>query len=347
MKYAGIFNELETEYPERKPGSPGFKEVITVLDKTLGALGLKTVLRKIPVFYFDISLSVLIIADLILVSWSYFHPLAGFLIAILLYLLFLKEIIRPTLARVQAVPAENLAVTVPARSKEIQKIILATTIGTDSFFKRPAQLLKRVYLIIIYSLGLDVVVCLGLNHLLQLKLFLLIAFGSILGLIYLKISARCPDPRPGLNNCAVLMELAQILAKDRPFRTTVILLFHASNSLNSGMLKIPEMIDPKLSFNYVVDILNLPDKRNKIVTADGAFLPMKGDPLLAELLTEVAREKNIPIQEIRVDRITAAYPLHFKKIKTITISNPPDQDPETGSGKDLKELLIGLIRKLD
>jgi hypothetical protein len=347
MKLADVFQELEKKYPQRKPGSPGLVSVAKEVGKHISALGLETNPQKIPVFNFHISLLIYIIGSLILISLSFYHPLAGFLTTVLLYLLFLGEMIRPTLALAKAIPAENLIVTIPARSKEIQKIIIETTMGTDSFIEPPSKLPNRIYLTVVYLLGLAGVICLGLNQIFQFKLLLFLAFGFMLGLIYLKLSTHRPNLSPSLNNCAVLIELAQILVKDRPFRTSVTLLFHASNSLNSGILKIPKMLDNRLSFNYVIDILNLPDKRIQIVTADGAFIPMNGDPLLAEFVIEVAHAKNIPVQEIKIDQITAAYPLKFKKINTISIANPLNQNPETDPGKDLRELLMGLIRKLD
>ena len=97
----------------------------------------------------------------------------------------------------------------------------------------------------------------------------------------------------------------------------------------------------------MVDLSELPDKRIDIISADGAFIPMKSDPLLVELLMEVAREKNIPAQEMKTGQITAAYPLKSKKISTVSITNPSHEYIQPDSNKDIRELLMGLIRKLD
>lgn len=347
MKIAKIFQKIKKSFPERRPDSQDYTKIKAALKEQVSAFGLTALTQKIPVYNFHISLLVFIIGGFAIGDLGFFYPLAGFGSGIIFYLLFLYETIRPNLARLKTTSGENLVVTIPARSKEIQKVIVVAALGSDSFIQPPPRNSIRDYLVTIWLLGLANVICLGLNWLLSFKLLLLIAMIPLLGIIYFKLFGHTANQSSRLDNCAVLTELAHILAKDRPFRTSVSLLFTASGSLNSGVLGVLELLNPKLCFSYVIDLMNLPDQRINIVTADGVLVPMPNHPLLVELLMEVARTKNIPVHELKLNRITASYPLKYKKINTVSVTNPVKDDSGTDSRKDLRELIVGLIRKLD
>ena len=364
MKNSDIFTELEKQNPKRNAGSPGLEQVSGAVKEQAAALGINATTQKIPVFNFHISLLVFIVGSLAIIDLGYFLPWAGFGAGLAFFMLLMAEIIRPTFARLKSIPEKNLVLTVEARSKETQRVLVVTDLSTDSFVEPPPKGSTRTYLIAVFLLGLGMVLALGLNCLFTHKFMILVALAMVLGIIYLKIfghSAGTGLETASLSNSAVMMELAQILTKGGLMRTTVKFLFSASYSLNSGVLKVADLLDSRLSFNYVIELINQPDKRINIVTADGIFPTMKNHPLLVELLMEIGREKNIPVQEIKLNRITAATTLKFKelhptpegnalkvkKINTITLTNPLDSYTGEDPQRDLRELIMGLIRKLD
>lgn len=353
MKISDTFLELEKQYPERKVNSPGITQIFNAVKEQATALGIGVSTQKISVFNFHVSLLAYIIGSLAIIGLGFFYPWAGFCAGLIFYILLLTEIIRPLFAKLKTVPSKNLLLTIEARSKETQRVLVVTDLSTDSFIQPPPRLSTRPYMITIFLLGLITVICLGLNSLFTHKFILLIAVAPVLVIIYLKIfghTAEGGSETASLNNGALMMELAQILSKGGPFRTSVKFLFTASGSLNSGVLKVEDLLDSRLSFNYIIELINRPDKRINIVTADGLLLPtVKNNPLLVELFMEVARSKNIPVQEIKLRQVTAANTLKYKKnkINTITLTNPLDNYSGADPQKDLRELIMGLIRKLD
>jgi hypothetical protein len=355
MKISDTFLELERQYPERKANSPGLAQVVNAVKEQATALGISVSTQKISVFNFHVSLLVYIIGSLAIIDLGFFIPWAGFCAGLVFYLLLLTEIIRPVFAKLKTVPEKNLILTVEARSKETQRVLVVTDLSTDSFIQPPPRFSTRIYLYVIFLLGLGTVISLGLNCLFAHKFMLLVAVMMVLGIIYLKIFGHTSElhgktlpETASLSNGAVMVELAQILSKGGPFRTSVKFLFTTAGSLNSGVLKAPDLLDPRLSFNYVIELINRPDKRINVVTADGLLFPtIKNHPLLVELFMEVARAKNIPVQEIKLSQVTAANTMKSKKINTITLTNPLHNYSGSDPNKDLRELIIGLIRKID
>jgi hypothetical protein len=351
MKITDTFLELEKQNPERKLGSAGLEQVMNTVKELAGTLGISVSTQKVPVFNFHISLLVYIIGSLAIIDLGYFLPWAGFCAGLILFGLLLTEIIQPIFARVKAMPGKNLVLTVDARSKETQRVLIVTNVGTDGFVQPPPKASTRTYLIEIFILGFGTVLSLGLNCLFTHGFMLLPAIAMILGIIYLKIFGHSPKSSPknsSLSNASVMIELAQIMSKGSPFRTSVKFLFSASGSLNSGVLKSGDLLDSRLSFNYVIELINHPDKRVNIVTADGLLIPMiKSEPLLVDLFMEVARTKNIPLQEIKLNEVTGANAMKSKKIHAITLTNPLESYAGSDPQKDLRELIMGLIRKID
>lgn len=351
MKIADTFQELEKQYPERKANSEGFTQVFNAVKEQATALGIGVFTQKISIFNFHVSLLVYILGSLVIINLGFFIPWAGFCAGLVFYLLLLTEIIRPIFAKLKTVQGKNLVLTVEARSKETQRVLVVTDLSTDSFVEPPPRLSTRTYLSTIFLLGFGIVIFLGLNCLFTHRFMLLIAVIMVLGIIYLKISGQSSQVSPesgSLGNSAVLMELAQILSKGAPLRTSVKFLFTASGSLNSGVLKIEDLMDSRLGFNYIIELINRPDKRINIVTADGLLLAMvKNHPLLVDLLMEAARTKNIPVQEIKLSQTTAANTIKYKKFNTVTLTNPLNDYSGTDPEKDLRELIMGLIRKID
>ena len=347
MKISDKLQALEQEYPERRPSSPGMVKIMASIQEFTAPLGIDGSTLKTPIYSFYTSLWVYIMGSIILCGIGFWYPAGAFFGGLVFYLLFLREMVRPTLAVLNKTIGEDLILTIPARSKEVQKIFVITSVSNDSFIQPPRKLSTRAYLIIVYSLGLGILILLGSNWLMNLKLSLYLTLVFIIALISLNLLIPRTTASPSLNNCNVMVELAQILNRDRLFRTSVTFLLVSSNSLHSGVINIFKMLKPRREFNYIIDLINLPDKRINVVTADGVIWPIKNHPQMIELAMEAAHQKNIPTQEIKLGQLTATYPLKNKKIKTISVTNPLPDYTGSDSGKDLRETLIGLIRKLD
>jgi hypothetical protein len=176
-----------------------------------------------------------------------------------------------------------------------------------------------------------------------LNLLLLIIIGIF------NLSSKVPTLRPTtLKNCAALLETAAILNKVKPDITSVALCFSASRSLNSGITAFnPEFSKGPEDLTYVV---NLVESDNPAVTtlqcltAEGTFPSKSASPILLGILQEVARDKTLNLTTAQTKEYTETYPLNRAKIQPITIVIPQD---ETVSLRDVRELLCGLVRKLD
>jgi hypothetical protein len=211
----------------------------------------------------------------------------------------------------------------------------------------------RLYLIAVYALGLLIPVCLLLYWRLQGAFFQYLTLIPILALIFLSLYTSKTAPQDAnLNKASVLLELGAILLKSRPLSTTVTLFFTGAKSLNSGVLPVPKFLKTSRStqnapLTYVINLADLPDKRINVVTADGELISRPSEPLLIETLMEISREKKIPTQEIRLQQFTETYPLKFKKIMTVSLTHPQEAYIGENANRDLRELLLGIIRKLD
>jgi hypothetical protein len=344
MNIAEAFLKLEKDHPERQPGSGDAQAVLDEIKEQTAAWEYKAATKKIPVFHFSMSIMIFIIGSLLAIGLSFLHPFSGLILETLLLLLFITELVHPILAKLRTSEAENLLLTIPARSKETQRLIITTNFTTDNFTTRPPQLANRTFMCLIYGLGFVTFLLVASTVFLKSQMFLSFAFLTILGIIVLNLLAKENHHTAGLGNCAILLELGSILLKARPSTTSVTLWFSGANSLNSGTLEIPKLLKGGPELNYVVNLVDWADKRINLITTDGLLLPQHSDPLLVEILMEVAKEKMIPLQAIKFSDISPVYSLKFNKQKAISVTNPlgvPD------SAKNLRELLSGLIRKLD
>jgi hypothetical protein len=344
MSFAEAFLKLEKDHPERQPGSADAQAVLAVIKEQTADWEYKAATKKIPVFHFSLSIMIFIIGSLLAIGLSFLHPFSGLILETILLLLFITELDHPILAKLKPSEAENLLLTIPARSKETQRLIITTNFTTDDFTARPPQLENRIFMCLIYGLGFITFLLLACTVFFKLHLFLFMALLAILGIIILNLLAKENHHTAGLANSAILLELGSILLKARPSTTSVTLFFSGANSLNSGTLEIPKLLKGGPELNYVVNLVDWADKRINLITTDGLLLPQQSDPLLVEILMEVAKEKMIPIQAIKFSDISPVYSLKFNKQKAISVTNPLGL-PE--SAKNLRELLSGLIRKLE
>jgi hypothetical protein len=353
MSLSQTLSELAQKYPERKPGSVALAAIFAELKQTAASWGVSTKLQKIPVYKFRTSLLVFVTGSIGAVLLSLIGPGWGLILALGLYWMFLRELIQPILAKVKITPGEDFMIQIPARSKENQKIILTTNVSTDSFFEPGATISSRLYLILVYGLGLLIPICLALYWQLRAPFFLFFTAIPVFALIFLAMySRKNVNLESNLNKAGVLLELGAILLKSRPLCTSVTLLFTGAKSLNSGILPVLQSLKSGVSaeyepLTYVINLTDLPDKRINVITADGEIVSRPSEPLLIEVLMEISREKKIPTQEIKLQQFTETYPLKFKKVMTVSVTHPQNQYIGENANHDLRELLLGLIRKLD
>ncbi len=344
MNISESFQNISTSYPERQPESAGAKAIYNCIKQETSQWEFHPTTLKIPVFNFSVSLLTYAILSLLAVALSFSHPKGGFVVTLILFLLFATELVHPILARVRKKEAESLLLTIPARSKETQKIVIMSNMTTDYFNALPEKLSNRVYLGLIYGAAFIALLMVASNLWFKLPVLLYFSIAALWIVVILKLFAKVEGHPAGLDNCGVLLELGALLMKSRPSTLSVSLYFSGANSLNSGVLEIPKLLYKAPELTYVVTLSNFPDKRINVVTTDGLAIPRQSDPLLVEMLMEVAKEKAIPVQTIKLSEISPAYGLKLKKKKAITLTNPL-QGPD--ANHNIRELLSGLIRKLD
>lgn len=348
MNISAVFNDLQKKHPERKPGSVGASAVVNEIKNLAATWGGVVKTEKISVYQLKTSILFFSFISLLTLSLELFYPLVGLILQIILNFLLLLETAYPILVKVAAGHGENLMVTIPARSKETQKVVIVTGLSSDTFIDPSPRIAAPIFLGLVIMFSSLILISQIFYISFHTVILLLFSFIFILGMIYLAFFPKKNDTtNASLNNCAILTELGSILAKTRPTTTTVTLCFSGAHSLNSGVGKIPKLLKNGPEFTYVIDLINLSDKRINVITRDGGILPKKSDPLLVELLMEVAREKGAPTQELKLSEVTGAYPFKFKNIKAVTIANPLLNNESSNTDKDLREILIGVIRKID
>lgn len=334
------FKELSREYPERKSGSAAAAKVAQAITAQAAALNLKTVTEKIKVFHFQKSILAFCLGSIAAFLIGLYLPLPGLILETVLWLLLLGEVKRPVLAGIKTETAENLVVAIPARSKETQKVVLTAAYDTSLFLSAPLGLKPYWYWGLSLSLGLGIPILQSAGFMLA---FDTLKFWSLLPLILLAVFSILPGKTAfssGLNGCIALLETASILLRFRPSITTIILYFTGSQSLNSGVQNLPVLFKNE-NPTYGLNLVEQKRAQMGIVVREG-FLPQSGSPLLKEILNEVATEKLIPVENIAVSEVTPSYPLLAKKRDVISLTVPTD-----GSIENIRELIIGLIRKIE
>ncbi len=332
-----VFNELSREHPKHGSGSPTAAQAIA---EQATALNLEVVTEKIKVYHFQNSLLSFGLGSLVAFLIGISFPLPGFILQTIFWLLLLGEVKRPVLAKFKSGEAENIVVTIPARSKEVQKIILTAAYDTDPFIPTPPGLKPQLYWDLGLILGLAIPVLQLIGIMLTLPSLL---FWSLLPLLMLAVwgvlAKSLPVP-PGLTGCTALLETASILTRFRPSITTVVLYFTGGGSLNSGVQKLPALFKGE-NPTYGLNLVEQNRSEIGIINREG-FLPQSGSPLLKELLIEVAAEKSIPVKCVTTSEVTPSYPLLTKKMNAISLAVPVGETNDR-----LRELIVGFIRKIE
>lgn len=346
MQCGSFINGLNRDFPNRPPGSNELARVIENLNEKSREFGLDPELSVFPVYSIQTSINIFVVASLLILFLCLAAPLIGLIGQTVLLILLVGDLTRPMLARVKPDHSTNLIYQIPARSKETQKIILTASLATDGFIDPPTEFSLKAYLITLYSLAVLPVVF-QFWAMFSGKPWLVFEVIPLMALLtYLPVAKRKTNSGPTLNNCRVLLELAAVLAKTRPATTSVTIILTGSRSLNSGLLTVDARLKGT-DLGYLINLSDFPDQRINISTSEGLLFPKPGDPFLTELLLEVAREKNIPTQTAKFKQMTDNYLFKLQKIKAITVTNPLLNLPGSDSDKGLRELLLGLIRKID
>ncbi len=344
MNISEIFHQLEKEYPQRLPGSAGAAATAEIVKNQIAALGFTAETQKISVYSLQTSIWGYVLGSLLSMVMAYFSPIVGLIMAGLFWLLLLKEPFRPTLAKIRPGRAENIHLNIPARSKESQKIVFLTGLVTDNFAEHPFKQHSRFFISLVWLCGLAFYLMLIFSAYHRSVLFTLLTLIPILIIVILNIPIKEAPASGVLSNCSLLLEVSAILAKAGVNTTSITFCFTGTNSLNSGIDGLPKRLKGNPELKYVVNLVDWADKRINLVTTDGLLFPLQTDPFLVESFMEVAREKGVPVQTIKLSEVSASYSLKLRKLKAISVTNPLDS---AESNKNLRELIIGFIRKLD
>jgi hypothetical protein len=350
--YETLLKLSSTERAQRQPGFSSAATVIELIKDLTAAWHITPQAIKITGYQFQTSLWRMTALGLLAILFGFAFPVASLIGAILLCVLLLREFSHPLLGKLHTVPAENLLINLPAKNKEAQKVFLVASYDTEPFLKTPFALKPGLYLTVILGI-LAVMVILSVLYLLKLGIFCnyLNLFLLIL-IVILNRSVKSPAFRPTtLKNCAALLETAAILIKVKPDITSVALCFCGSRSLNAGILAFePEFAKGPEDLTYVVNLIESDDANGAKATtlqclaSEGALPGKSASPILLDVLEEVARAKSLTLTTAKTCDYTETYPLNRAKIQPVSIVIPQG---ETVPLRDVRELLCGLIRKLD
>jgi hypothetical protein len=342
------FPQLAAEHPDRGPGTAGAAAVFAAIYNTVSGWNTDPQKSEAPVYRFQSSLWGFCLLGLVGLATGYFFPVASPLALLPLALLLLNEFNHPFLARFMPARSENLTLNLPAKNKETQRVFLFASFDSEAFIKCPFGLEPGLYIRLLFGLVAALAVLslayafLGdplLNH---IGLLLL----GVIGIFNLMSKAR---PRlSSLKNCAAVIEAGSILTKVKPDITTVTLCFTGSQSLNSGMVNLlPEINRGPAELTYVVNLTETAASGGnsiQLITSEGPVGRRSSAPLLISALQEVARVKSLRLATVKTEEFTETYPVNRKKIAPVTLAIPCN---DAVSVREIRELLCGLIRKLD
>ena len=335
-----ILKEISREYQERSSGSSAAAKVAQAITEEASRLNLEAVVEKIKVFHFQNSLLAFGLGSLAAVLIGFLFPLLGFILQAILWLLLLGEIKRPVLAKLKSREAENIVVTIPAKSKEAQKVILTAAYDTNAFIPTPLGLKPQLYWGLNLVLGFAAPVLQLTGIMLRLPALLFWSLLPISVLVVWGLSAKTPTVPSVLTGCSALLETALILTKFRPSITTVVLYFTGGGSLNSAVQKLPALFKGE-NPTYGLSLIDQNRPEIGIVDREG-FIPQSGSFLVKDLLVEVAANKSIPVKCITTSEITPSYSLLTKKMNAISLAVPTE-----AANENLRELLVGFIRQIE
>ncbi len=312
------------------------RKSLETVDQTLSSQGLTPEYEPIPVYEFRTSLLVFISAGLLAVLL----PGAGLWIAGIAWLLLAREIVSPLLARVKPGQSQNLTVTIPARSKEFQRVVIIIPAGGSNLLPAAGFLPETAYWATQLLLGLAAVIC----HALKLPLGPACSLAPLAAMAVLTLLGKRAPAERGFDGM-ILTELAAILSKARPATTSVVFRFTGTGSLNSGILDLPKQLKTGPELTYIVNLAETDDQALQLLDSEGPF-GLKADLFMRETLTEAASEKGIELATIRSSAISRVLPLKFKKYPTVTLRYPKASGNAV-TARNFRELLAGFIRRIE
>jgi hypothetical protein len=349
MNYYETLAQLAAKYPRRQSGSPGVAAVMEEIKALTAPWKIAPETNKVSGYQFQQSIWGLIVIGLLSFFLSFAIPFISLGGAILMGILLLRELSRPLLGKTKAILAENLLINLPAKNKEAQKVFLVASCDTDPFIKTPFASKPGIFIIVIFSI-ITLMVGMSLLYLAQLGPvfnYLNLFFVILLAVVNLMVK-KPQSPPTTLKNTAAILETAMILNKVKPDITSVALCFCGSRSLNSGMIAFgPEFAKGPEDLTYVVNLIETDDPSVttlQCLTAEGTFPVKKTSSILLGVLQEVAQEKALSLATAKTGEYTETYPLNRDKIQPITLVVPQNENVPL---RDVRELLCGLVRKLD
>jgi hypothetical protein len=342
------FSKIAVEHPEHGPGTAGATAVLAAICNAVSDWNTDSKKSEAPLYRFQAGLWGFCLLGLIGLATGYFLPVVSPLVILPLSILMMNEFNQPLLARFNPGRSENLKVNLPAKNKETQRVFLIASFDSGVFIKSPFGLKTSFYIRLLAGLftvlaTLSLAYCaLGNPMLNHLSLLLLTVIGI------LNIMSRAGVNSSSLKNCAAVLEAGSILTKFKPDITTVTLCFTGSRSLNSGTVNLlPEINGGPAELTYVVNLTETAASGGnsiRLITSEGPVWRKASAPLLISALREVAQAKSLRLETAKTEEFTETYPLNRKKIAPVTLAIPSG---EAVSVREIRELLCGLIRKLD
>ncbi len=312
---------------------------LDLIAENLKDLGLQPETQPIAVYHYQTSLYLFAGIGLVAAIIGWLQPLFGFLLTAVAFFFLTREFVRPFLARVKSTAAQNLSVTIPARSKEFQKTVVIIPLAEPNVLPSNGLSENTLYWL---TLGLGMLTL--ISQLLKAPLGSLVPAGLLLIIAYRLSMAKVAVPPV---DSASVVELAAVLTKARPATTTVTLLFTGSSALNSGLLPLVQSLKGSPELTYVVNLMSTAAPNPQLVASEGP-ISYRADAFLQETLVAVAGQKGIALDITKSRPFSKSIPLKAGKYRTITLALPQSQNPaDPGATKNLRELLVGLIRQIE
>jgi hypothetical protein len=349
MNYYQTLSRLAAEHQQRRPGSAGAAATIEQITTLAAAWKLNSETIKVSGCQLQNSLWAMTTIGLLAFLSGFFIPMVSLGGAILLGVALLRELSRPFLGKTPTAPGENLLFNLPAKNKEAQKVFLIASYDTEPFIKTPFAFKPGLYPVVIFGI-IALMAVMSLLYLLKLGvIFNCLNLLLVTLLAIFNLAAKNPPRQPAtLKNCAALLETVAILNKVKPDITSVALCFCGARALNSGISAlVSEFAKGPEDLTYVVNLTESnPTNASTLqcLTSEGTLPVKNASSILLGLLQEVAEEKSLTLTTGKTNEHTETYPLNRYKIQPLSIIVPQD---EAVSLRDVRELLCGLIRKLD
>lgn len=348
MNYFELLSETSRQNPQRSPGSPGAGAVMEALKAMAAGFNLHTQADQFPVFRFQASLWIWTAIGWLCFGAGYAFAPVSLVGALLLLFLLSRELTSPLLGKLAPGAARNFTITLPAKNKEAQKIFLIASYDTQSLLESPGSFRPGSYLLLLYGLAGGMVLTSAVYLLTQLSLYNHLNLLLLLVITVLNGSAKNREIASDLKSCAALLETATLLEKVKPSITSVTFCFCGAHSLNSGILALaPEFAKGPKELTYVVNLTDTADPSItglRVMTSEGLLPAKNADMAAVSLIKEVAQEKSLGMEAAPTTEYMATYPLNRSKVNPVSLLIPQS---DAISVREIRELLCGLIRKLD